>query len=47
MLVGVNGVVIKAHGNSDTYSFTGALKVAHNLVENDTVNKIKEALSNE
>ena len=47
MLVGVNGVVIKAHGNSDTYSFTGALKVAHQLVENDTVNKIKEALANE
>ena len=47
MLVGINGVVIKAHGNSDTYSFSSALKVAHNLVENDTVNKIKEALSNE
>ena len=47
MLVGINGVVIKAHGNSDIYSFSSALKVAHNLVENDTVNKIKEALSNE
>ena len=47
MLVGVNGVVIKAHGNSDVYSFTGALKVAHRMVENNVVNKIKEALANE
>ena len=47
MLVGVNGIVVKAHGNSDTYSFTSALKVAHQLVENNTVNKIKEALSHE
>ena len=47
MLVGVNGVVIKAHGNSDTYSFTSALKVAHQMVENNVVNKIKEALTNE
>ena len=46
MLVGVNGIVVKAHGNSDTYSFTSALKVAHQLVENNTVNKIKEALAN-
>ena len=47
MLVGVNGIVVKAHGNSDTYSFTSALKVAHQLVENNTVNKIKEALNHE
>ena len=26
MLLGVNGVVVKAHGNSDAYSFKNALK---------------------
>ena len=47
MLLGVNGVVVKAHGNSDTYSFTSALKVAHQLAEFRMVEKIKEALGNE
>ena len=47
MLLGVNGVVVKAHGNSDTYSFTSALKVAHQLAEFKMVEKIKEALANE
>ena len=47
MLLGVNGVVVKAHGNSDTYSFTSALKVAHQLAEFKMVDKIKEALANE
>ena len=47
MLVGVNGVVIKAHGNSDAYSFCSALKVAHQLAEFKMVDKIKEALANE
>ena len=47
MLVGINGVVIKAHGNSDAYSFKNALRVAHQMVEHDVVNKIKESLANE
>ena len=46
MLVGINGVVIKAHGNSDAYSFKNAMKVAHQMVENNVVNKIKESLEN-
>ena len=46
MLVGINGVVIKAHGNSDAYSFKNALRVAHQMVEHDVVNKIKESLAN-
>lgn len=44
MLLGVNGVVVKAHGNSDTYSFGCALEVAHKLVLNNLVEKIKEGI---
>ena len=47
MLLGINGVVIKAHGNSDAYSFKNALRVAHLMVSHDVVNKIKESLTNE
>ena len=47
MLVGINGVVIKAHGNSDAYSFSSAMKVARQMAEFDVVNKIKESLKNE
>ena len=47
MLLGINGVVVKAHGNSDAYSFKSAMKVARQMVEFDVVNKIKETLENE
>ena len=47
MLLGINGVVVKAHGNSDAYSFKSALKVAKSMVDFDMVNKIKESLKNE
>ena len=46
MLLGINGVVVKAHGNSDAFSFYSALKVAKLMVSYDVVNKIKEALNN-
>ena len=45
MLLGINGVVVKAHGNSDAYSFKNALRVARQMVEFDVVNKIKESLT--
>lgn len=47
MLLGINGVVVKAHGNSDAYSFKNALRVAHQMVSYNVVNKIKESLKNE
>ena len=47
LLVGVNGVVIKAHGNSDEQSFLSSLKVAENLVKADIINKFKEKLDDE
>ena len=47
MLLGLNGVVVKAHGNSDAYSFKSALKVAKQMVDYQVVNNIKESLKNE
>ena len=47
MLIGINGVVIKAHGNSDAFAFKNALRVAHQMVEYDVVDKIKEQLTSE
>ena len=47
MLLGINGVVVKAHGNSDAYSFKSALRVAKQMVEFDVVNKIKRSLAHE
>lgn len=44
MLLGVNGNVIKAHGNSDAYSFKYALLVAKKLSEANVIEKIKEGM---
>lgn len=44
LLMGVNGVVIKAHGSSDTKSFLSALENGYNLTKVDIVNKFKEEL---
>lgn len=46
MLLGINGVVVKAHGSSDAYSFECAINVAKKLAEANIVNKIKEGLEN-
>lgn len=42
ILLGVNGVAVKAHGNSDVYAFKNALRVAKIMVNNQVVEKIKE-----
>lgn len=44
MLMGVNGVVIKAHGNSDFKSFTSALNICYDLSKKEIISKIKESL---
>ena len=44
MLLGVNGVVVKAHGSSDEIAFYHALKVAYKLAKADIINKIKEGI---
>lgn len=45
LLMGVNGVVIKAHGSSDVKSFLSALENGYKLVSVDIVNKFKEELA--
>ena len=47
MLLGINGVVVKAHGNSDEYAFRCALNVAKSLVNENIVTKISDGLSHE
>ena len=44
MLLGVNTVAVKAHGNSDERSFYNSIKVAYQLAKNDVVKQIKENL---
>ncbi len=44
MLVGVNKVVVKAHGSSDAEAFYNALKVSYELIKKDVVKKMKEEM---
>lgn len=44
MLLGVNGVVVKVHGNADSWSMYCAINVAKKLVASDLRNKIKEGI---
>lgn len=41
MLLGIDGVVVKAHGNSDFEGFSGALNVANKMVDNKVVERIR------
>lgn len=45
MLLGVNGVVVKGHGNSDAYAFSCALEVAKKLAMSNIVEAIKKGMS--
>lgn len=45
MLLGIDGYVIKAHGNSDFEGFTGALNVSLSSVKNKINDKIVEELN--
>ena len=47
MLMGVNGVVVKAHGNSTGKSFYSAMEVLYHLIEGDVITKIKDAFVEE
>ena len=44
LLVGVNKVAVKVHGNADEESFYGSLFLAYNSAKKDSVNRIKENL---
>lgn len=47
MLLGVNGVVVKAHGSSDARAFEAALNVAKKLAINKIKEKIEEGIAHE
>lgn len=44
-LLGVNGVVVVAHGRSDPYAIRNAIRVAKNAAENNIVRAIEDGLS--
>ena len=44
MLLGINGVVVKVHGNADAYSTFCAMRVAKKLAESKLAEKIKEGI---
>lgn len=44
MLVGLNGVVVKSHGGTDSIGFSNAIKVAISLIENKINEQITEEL---
>jgi phosphate acyltransferase len=46
-LIGVNGVVIVAHGRSDAYAIRNAVRTARRAVENDVIGAIKKGLQNQ
>lgn len=46
MLLGVNTVAVKAHGNSDSFAFYHALELTYKLAANEIVEKIKEGMTN-
>ena len=43
-LLGVNGVVVKAHGSSSGYAFSKALEQAVKMAQGGTVQLLKEGL---
>lgn len=45
LLLGVNGIAVKAHGNSDGECFESALNVAYKLALNKVVQKLKEGFA--
>ena len=44
MLLGVNGVVVKGHGNSNAYAFYNAIRVAYEMTKSGVLEKMKEAM---
>ena len=46
ILIGVNNVVVKAHGNSDPRGFYSALVVAYKMAHADIVNNVRKEMAN-
>ena len=47
LFLGINGNVMKIHGNADAYCFESGLACLDKLIKGDVNNKIKESLTNE
>lgn len=45
LFLGLNGISVKAHGNSDSKAFKNAIQVAEKFAEVDLVGKVKEAVN--
>ena len=45
LLLGVNGIVVKAHGNSDAYGFESAMKIVKRMAKANILEKIKEGIA--
>ena len=46
LLMGLNGIVIKAHGSSDAYAFFNGIRQAKEMVEADIINIVSNTLEN-
>ena len=44
LVIGLNHVLIKAHGSSNQYAFFNAIRQAKNMVEKDVINKVSTIL---
>lgn len=42
ILLGINGVCVKAHGNSNEYAFYNAIGVCHKMIESKLIDRMKE-----
>lgn len=47
MILGIGKPVVKAHGNSDGYAFSSAIKQVRTMVKSDLINKVLESLPTE
>ena len=47
LFLGLNGVSIKAHGNSDAFGIKNAIRVANEFAENKFVEKLKDMISSQ
>jgi len=45
MIIGLNSVVVKAHGSSDAYAFKNAIKQAIRMIKEDVIMKVEKQLN--
>ena len=45
MFIGVNGIVIKSHGNAASHAFANAIEFGIKCIDNDLLNEIKKNVS--